>query len=712
MQTKQLLFGLVCYSITSSLFAESPTANKKPTYTVSANPTLNNQNQEPKEKKPEEDCDIETPSSFRFSTVHREAKGIGYNEGYTSFNGFLAFTSIKNWHPFFDIRTHFFNDWNVAANAGFGLRYQPNSLKTIFGVNGFFDYRHTKHSVFEQAGAGFEVLGTKWESRINGYFPIIKKTNLYEVAFTNFSVNSALFAVNQDLAFSGYDISLGRTLIQKQYYTLSSTLGGYMFFADFNKSAKGGLLKLKTTISRYFSVEVQTSYDSLFKGILQGQGALNIPFGKKIKARKKGLSCNDQFALAQRLAEPVDRFEIIVTDSYNIQTIAKNPHTGNDLHIVFVDNTNSGGDGTAENPYGTLLDAELSSKKDQMIYVYGGTSTTTGMDVGITLKDRQWLQGSSRPFITLTPYGFDTVPAQTKNWPTIGNTLGNTVTLANGNIITGINIIASPIASTNAIYGFNITDFTASYNTCAGAPLYDFSLANPSGIISISHNNSYSKNGIYLSTTKDVTLNIQNNLFSNKDAQNMNLQFKGNSKSLASIRNNTLQLCLDGSTISTESNSNLTVNFDGNTILKTDDSANYGIQFKAADLSTMIGVLVNNTSQVPSLKGFDFLTTDSALSFFYVEDNTGTYSGNQITSYPFNFTVDSSATTNLLLEGNSANSTGYRLTNNSGLATFNIQSPTLSLEGVESLNTGTFLTDGSGQITFISYTPSSTPGID
>jgi hypothetical protein len=706
MQTKQLLFGLVCFSMTFALNAATNPSNSKPSYTVSTKPSPTTKKKTENEEI--ESCDLENPASFRFSTLHREAKGIGYNQGYTSFNGFFAFKSIENWHPYFDIRTHFFNDWRVAANAGFGIRYQPNSVKAIFGANGFFDYRNTGHSTFEQAGAGFEALGAKWFGRINGYFPIISKNYLYDVEFTGFNVNNALFAVKRDLAFKGYDISLGRTLIQRQYYSLSSTLAGYMFFADYNKTAKGGLLKLDADISRYFAVQFQTSYDSLFKGIVQGQLALNLPFGKKIKARKKGLSCSIQNALANRLTEKVDRFEIIVTDKYVTQSIAKNPDTGENLFIVFVDNTLSGGDGTAENPYSTLSAAENNSLENQMIYVYGGTSTTTGMDTGITLKNKQWLQGSGISFIALTEYGLDNVPAQTTNWPTIGNTLGNTITLADDNTIMGLNIIAS----NNAIYGFNTSNVKISYNNCAGAPLSDFNLDNPSGNIVISHNNSRSANGLTLTTTKNATLNIQNNIFRNQGAKNLDLTFRGTSNSTASLRFNDFLLSTTGSTIATQNSARLTLNLQENTFDKMQTTADYAVQFSASSLSNMVAVLLNNETTGPTLKGFDFLTTDSATSFFYVEDNTGTYSGSEETAFPFTFTVNSFATTNLLLEGNIANSTGYHLSNNSALATFNVQSPSLSLSGLESINTGTFTIDGSGTITYISYTPSSTPDLN
>ncbi len=755
MQTKQLLLGLICYSMTITLHAETdeeedviPTPkNNKPAHVVSTQNTPTKKNlktadgaslsSKESQEKPlspvnknsevspsvissptlasdsefaprisiedevEPECDLTNPASFRLSVSHREANGIGYNEGYSSVDGFFAFTSIQNWHPFFDVRTHFFNDGKVAANAGFGIRYQPNTLHVLFGVNGFFDFRHTHHSTFEQAGFGVEALGSKWVARANGYFPIINKDNLYDVAFTGFSGHNAFFSVDREVAFKGADVSLGRTLFRRQYFSLSSTLGGYMFFAKYDKAAKGGLLKVKADLSRYFSIEGQFSYDTLFKDIFQGEAAFHIPFGKKVKARKKGISCNTRIALADRITENVDRFEIIVTDHHNTQTVAKDPRTSNDLYIVFVDNTKSGGDGTAESPYSTLQAAQNNSAPGQMIYVYGGNSTASGMNSGITLQDNQWLQGSGRSFIALTSYGLDKIPAQTTNWPTIANTGGVVVTLANDNLIQGFNILAS----TYGIYGSHITNFSSMHNNLAGGALFDFWLSEVSGDISIINNYSYSKNGLALTTTQDVTFDIEDNFFSNTGAQNMALTFTATSDSLGSIGFNTFQRSEEGSVIATQNNARLSLNIEENIFQNIQDTADYALQLSASNVSNLITVMQNNTATAPTLVGFDFQTSGSATSFFYIVENTSTYSGSELSAFPFNFNVISTATSNPLLEDNVANSSGYELSNSS-TSTFNVQSPTLSLEGLESLNTGSFTISGTGSITFISYTPS------
>ena len=689
MHTKKLLFGLVCYSMTPLVYADTAKTaetSSQSSYVVTATP--------------EEECDLKTPASFRFTTSHREANGIGYDQGYTSFEMFCAFTSIENWHPFFDVRLHMFNDWKAAANAGFGVRYQPDSLKAIFGLNGFFDFRHANHSTFEQLGGGFEILGTKWEGRANCYFPIINSNNLYDDSFIGFSGHEALFSVKRELAFKGFDVSVGRTWLQKQYFTLSSTLGGYMFFADFDKRAKGGLFKIKTELSHYFSVEAQTSYDSLFKGIVQGQIGFNLPFGKKIKARKKGISCKSALALASRLAESVDRFEIIVTDHHNVQTPALDPRTHEALYIVFVDNlAASGGSGTAQAPFSTLAAAESASLPGEMIYVYGGTNNTVGMNAGITLQDRQWLQGSGRPFTAITAYGLAVIPAQTSATPAITNTAGDTITLGSANIVTGFNIFAT----SNAIAGSGIEDFLGSFLTSAGTTLNDFSFTNVSGAITLKNVKSFSANGISLSTTDDTLLTIQNSFFTNSGANNLDLAFTNTSNSKAIILYNTFENSTGGSIISTASSANLKVDLEENKFSNIQSSASASLKFDADGTSTMIAVVRDNTYTGPTLLGFDFVTTTSATSIFYVADNTGNYTASSSPSYPFNFAVDTNATSTLLLQGNVANGNGYLLSNGAS-STFYVQSPDLSLSGVVSLNTGSFTTGGLGSISYISYT--------
>ena len=61
---------------------------------------------------------------------HIEAGGIGYDEGYTTIEGFVTpiypnkWLPFKDeWLPFADLRLHIFNDGRPALNAGIGIRY-------------------------------------------------------------------------------------------------------------------------------------------------------------------------------------------------------------------------------------------------------------------------------------------------------------------------------------------------------------------------------------------------------------------------------------------------------------------------------------------------------------------------------------------------------------------------------------------------------------
>lgn len=693
MQSRQLLLGLVCFSLILPLCAKE---NLKA----------------PSEE--EEECPLHNPPSFRISAVQREGRGIGYNQGYSSIDGFFTFSTIRNWHPFFDARAHIFNNGKLAGNAGFGVRYQPQSVQAIFGLNGFFDFRRTFASTFEQVGFGFEALSAKWEGRINSYFPIINRNNLYGTSFTGFNGHNALFSVKRELAFKGADVSLGRTLLQRQYYSLGATIGGYMFFAHYNYAAKGGLLKLKAAVSPYFSVEGQASYDTLFKGIVQGQVALNIPFGKKVEARTKKISCSDRVALANRIIDPVDRFEIIVTNKHKTQSVGKNPSTHEDLFIVFVNNTAAaGGDGTAESPFNTLLAAQNNSAPNQMIYVYAGTGTPLGMNSGILLQDNQWLQGSGLPFLVFTSYGLSEIPAQTTNWPTINSLSGNTVTLANNNIVKGFNIFSKG----HGISGSNINNAQCSYNKLSGSTDFDIAFNNVGGNISLTGNVSLSQNGLYLSTSSDAHLSIQENHFLNSvpvtagpptpGSQNINLLFSNHSNSTALIALNEFAFCQDGSIITTRDIANLTLNFEGNNIHDIQSPAPYAVRFTAISSSTLLAAIKDNLCESPTVHGLDFLTSASANSLFYVSNNTGTYTASD-SGYPFYFAVNTTATSTLSLQNNVANSNGYYLSNSS-TSTFNVGSSDLSISGVEAVNSGTITT--SGIITFISP-PSSVPEVN
>ena len=649
------------------------------------------------------DC-LKDPSSFRLTLKHREANGIGYDQGYSSLDAFFTFSSIGHFTPFFDLRAHLFNDGKPAANTGFGVRYLPEQINASFGLNGFFDFKQTHHSAFEQAGGGVEILGTKWGFRANGYLPIISRNNLYSSKFMQFQGHYALFQEKRELAFKGFDTSLERVLWRRSDFDLSAHLGGYMFFADYDQSAKGGLFKLTTNLSRYCSLEGQVSYDSLFKWIAQGQAALSIPFGKRVKTKRPKSSCSKNFALAQRLTEEVSRFEIIVSNPYHQQIIGGDIRTTEPLYLVFVDNSATAfGNGTAESPYNTLLAAQNGSSPGDMIYVFG-TNIDVGLNQGILLQNSQWLQSSSYAFSVSTPSGPATVPAQTTITPVLSNPSNTVITLANSNIVNGFFI-----QSGNAgIFGDGITNFTLTSSSLSQNTT-DIELFNVLGEIRIQENSFYSDQGLVFIDDQSSYLTLEDNTFANAVNGSFDIEFEQNATGSVLIQSNSFEGGFAGSLVQTSDSSSATVHLLANTFSDLNLAAPYAVSFVASNTSSLIVNAQDNRFTSPTI-AISTTSQDSANAELFFVRNIAFYSGSG-NLYPFTLTADSSATasskTTLLLLENVANSSGYLLTNDSSSATFNIQSPTLSLTGVKILNAGSFTLDGT--FNFIRYERSSIP---
>ena len=397
----------------------------------------------------------------RITFKHREANGIGYPTGYTSAEGFFSTSKTPNLLAFTDVRAHVFNDSKKAYNLGVGVRGLSEPLRAVLGANVFYDYRDGLHRAFNQVGVGLEVLGTKWDVRANGYIPVHNIKKKYRDGFLKFKGSSAVFQKRYEFAFVGCELAFTRELIKRKNWDVRTKLAGYWFNGEYGKNAGGGLFELSTNITRYLTLKGQASYDTLFRGVFQGEAAVNFPFGWRLEERDSSLPPRVIQSLEDRLIETVDRFEMIVTSTKRKKAVALDPLTGEPLTFVFVDNT-SHSLGTFESPFPTLVQAQNAAAPGDVIYIFPGDGTTTGMDQGITLQDNQTLAGSAAPLTVTTGFGLRTVPAQTSALPSITNTGGGfCIIVGNNNTISGLDIncpLNSPIDSNGAtIFGINVT---------------------------------------------------------------------------------------------------------------------------------------------------------------------------------------------------------------------------------------------------------------
>lgn len=616
------------------------------------------------------------PDNARVDIRTTQPGGIGYPRGYTSIDLFYAPGSNPNFHPFLDFRAHVFNDGKPAFNTGLGLRYLPDCSEMVWGVNAYWDFRDAKHTSFNQVGLGFEALWANWDLRLNGYAPFNRHKKAYREGFLKFQGNSAIFYKKYELAMWGGDLDLGWMFYQNSCLDMHATLGGYYFQGDYGKHAGGGLLRVSSNMSDYFTAAGQVSYDNLFKWVGQGEIAINFPFGKTVtRSQRKIRCCDDLIAVEKRLVEKPQRFEIIPTTSHKKRGQAIDPTTGQPIRFIFVDNTSHSA-GTFESPYPTLAQAVAASAVGDVIYIFPGNGTSTGLTTSTTLQDRQGLIGSGAAVEMLTRFGTLQIPQLSSTLPTIV-TSGDTVTVANGNTISGLSITSTAgRCITGTPNGFILLKSALTGST---AP----STFNPSrGNLTIT-DNQFNVQGVSVTAGQDAVINVSRNLFSGNanSGDLINVRAANQSSVLATIESNVI---------------NNNFNFNGGAITAT-----------SQDSATLNASIRNNIVNLPSVTpgfGLNASSTTTSKAYFAIENNRVNMPGSLVLAVLVNSQNSSQLVARLV--GNQSNApTGgsfagfsadaYTIARSGG--TLTLESPNLALTGVQNVNTGHITQTGTVQ---------------
>ena len=398
----------------------------------------------------EEEMCGESKRPMRVTARHIESNGIGYNQGYTTLEGFFSPLSSwgvdENWVPFADLRGHAFNDGKFAANAGLGLRYISNY---VYGINAYYDYRNTHRQHYNQFAAGLEALGKIWDFRINGYLPLGRRnSNYYQTSFAEFKKHSIFLSRKKEVSLKGANAEVGYHLDHFEDFPFYFAGGAYYLHGT-GRTAWGGQLRARVDIYDYLTLDGNISYDHIFRWVGQGQVSVNIPFGARRQIKKSpDRSCSNSMALSTRALQRVDRFEIIPVDHKKVLKKAIDPVTGDPYVVWFVDNT-SHSLGTYESPFNTLVDAQNNSNPNDIIYVFPGDGTDNGMNAGIALKNGQQLFGAGIDQQIATTFGSITIPAQANALPVISNTFSNGSTGYNAVYLT---------QGDNVVSGFKLVD--------------------------------------------------------------------------------------------------------------------------------------------------------------------------------------------------------------------------------------------------------------
>ncbi len=398
-----------------------------------------------------------TPRPYRVEMRHVESKGIGYNKGYSTIEGFFTLpqTLETSLVPFLDLRAHVFNDGEPAVTAGAGLRFIKSRT---WGFNTYYDYRKTDHFHYNQVGLGFETLGERWDYRINGYLPVgKKKSHFYQTRFDKFEDHYLKLVRKREFALKGVNAEAGAHFYEQKNFNFYAAAGPYWLEGE-GKVAWGGQARVMMNALDYLRVQLSGSYDTIYRTVVQGELSLIVPFGgrKKVKS-KQGRTCSSQMTMAHRALQRVDRFEIIPVDHKKHRTTAINPVTGAPYYFIFVDNT-SHSLGTFESPYTTIDTAMAVSNPNDIIYIFPGSGPYNLLNT-ITPQNGQQFLGAGNDYLFATQWGKVNVKHQATGLPTIFSTVPGVdsvlmLVLNNNNVVSGLSFVQTvPFATGSENYG-------------------------------------------------------------------------------------------------------------------------------------------------------------------------------------------------------------------------------------------------------------------
>ncbi len=400
------------------------------------------------------------PANVRLDLRHIEGGGIGYAQGYSTAALFAISENpmMNHWHPFIDLRGHAFNNGRFAANGGVGLRYVNNEF--IFGINSYYDYRNKSHFHSNQVGAGIEFLSKRWEGRINGYLPLGKTKSIFygTALFDRFAGHYMYVKRRRAYTFSGFDGEVAANFGCSHGWNLVTAAGPYYLHGSNESNVYGGKGRLRASYKQYAFLELSGSYDNVFHGQIQGQVGISLPISPLSFWKKKPSSVSFCSTDLQRVSSPYRNEIIPFKVQYKRDSNAViNPATGLPFFFIFVDNTSHSA-GTFESPFSDLASAQAASGTNDVIFVFPGDGTTTGLTTTFTMKSGQQLLGTSVGHNLNTGYGTIAVPPMSAIKPHLSATNQLAVMLANDCTVSGLYITSSLSSSFLAAIA-NLTGF-------------------------------------------------------------------------------------------------------------------------------------------------------------------------------------------------------------------------------------------------------------
>ncbi|XGW00906.1 MAG: right-handed parallel beta-helix repeat-containing protein (plasmid) [Leptolyngbya sp. BL-A-14] len=635
--------------------------------------------------------------------------GVGVSNSFGSLNGFVPIKQTPGRNiTFVEGQLSLSTEGaNPSANLIVGHRFFDAKSDRIYGGYLAFDHRDTGNNGFNQIGLGLETVGKTWDARANVYLPVGDTRQLASESSSNTVTaisdpffQSNFLAINRTIqqqiiqrfeaAGTGFDVEAGGKIARLGRSGDLRGYGGlYYFSLPGGDDTVGVRARLEARPTDNLQLGLTLSNDNTF--------GTNVAFtvGVSLPSSRPGRDALKEPLLA-RLGDSVNRNANIVIDtqtktqSSTIQdtTFVTNPATGQPWQFRHVNLGVGTGNGTFEQPAGTVAEALAVAQPNDIVYVQSGTNP--GIPAFTIPDDVQVLSTGPVQRIDTVELGNLQLPLSGAGvLPTVQGTLtlGNRTTLsgfaiatATGPGITGSNITTvtvrdNAIANT-AAQGILLNNVqgtvTVQDNSIRQAGGEGFSLANDQGQVDLLLTRNQIENngatategdGVKLALSSGATGNftISNNTIANNSgtsglADGIDVKLFDTGSSSFNLANNTITgNQLNGLAIDLEATTQVTFNLSGNTLSGNQAS---GIATLLSNNATGTFNVDNSTIANNQLKGTQFVLSDRANGTVNLTNSTIT--GNQDDGV-FLQTSDQATLTAQVLNSAITNNTNYGL---------------------------------------------------
>jgi hypothetical protein len=363
------------------------------------------------------------------------------------------------------------NDPNgVGFNLGVGYRwmsFQPyaSAAGRMQGVSIWADGTSTEaNNFFPQVGVSYESLGELWDLRANGYIPVGQDTQVGdfdptgEVGFEGNSISQLTQATVDSSFYVGEAELAARLLSNRDAWAFA----GPYFLANDNEDTLGYRAGVRGYAFPDLLLQIAVSNDDIFE--------TNAAFSVVWFVGRTRTHFQPACGVPDRFREPVMRNDYVALAQSTLGGgVPLTDAVGEELRIVHIDSAAApGGDGSFENPFDMLTDANGAGSLEGDILLVHSNSVFTG-ESGVTLKDDQRLLGegldaAGNPLVhTVVTFEEGTIDipesalgARNQPRPMIVDAIGDAITLANSNEVGNFDIEGGD----SAIAGMNITENT------------------------------------------------------------------------------------------------------------------------------------------------------------------------------------------------------------------------------------------------------------